>query len=100
MLAGRNAARKKKQRDDERNRKGRKQNRDGRKQDREDLRQNRKGTAIQQLRKIPAEKAGDNSDGKRCDLDNDQAETCPVGAFRTEQEIFREAEKSRRWLGD
>ncbi|CAK0880981.1 unnamed protein product [Prorocentrum cordatum] len=90
----------KKQRDDERNRKGRKQNRDGRKQDREDLRQNRKGTAIQQLRKIPAEKAGDNSDGKRCDLDNDQAETCPVGAFRTEQEIFREAEKSRRWLGD
>ena len=47
-----------------------------------------------------AEKAGDNSDGKRCDLDNDQAETCPVGAFRTEQEIFREAEKSRKWLGD
>ena len=52
------------------------------------------------MRLAPAEQAGDNSDGRRLDLDNETSAAHPVGAYRAEEVLFRGAAKDRKWLGD
>ena len=78
----------------------REQDRGGRVQDRSGRVQERSGRAIDQLRRLPQERAGDNSDSRRFDLDNEATGALPVKAYRDEQALFRSAAAGRKRLGD
>ena len=81
-------------------RSGQAQERSGQAQERSGGAQDRRGKTIDHLRRTATEKASDNSDGRRLDLDNETAEAYPVGAFLREEQLFCAAAKERKRLGD